>query len=28
MLKMTADQTCQKQFLNKSSAQHEIRRFF
>jgi len=28
MLKMTTDQTCQKQFLDKRSAQHEIRRFF
>ena len=28
MQKMTADQTCQKQFLDKSSAQHEIRSFF
>ena len=28
MLKMTTDQTCQKQYLDKSSAQHEIRLFF
>ena len=25
---MTTDQACQKQFLDKSSVQHEIRRFF
>jgi len=28
MLKMTTDQTCQKKFLDKRLAQHEIRRFF
>jgi len=28
MLKMTTDQTSQKQILDKTSALHEIRRFF